>query len=285
MKRVLGKGIESLIPNQEPEEGFKFIKVGMIEPNKYQMRKDFDRESIDELARSIEENGIVQPLLVTRKGKKYMLIAGERRWRAAKKAGLEAVPCVERTLEEQDSLMVSLIENIQREDLSPIEEASAYKQLADEFSLTQEKISKKVGKSRSAVANSLRILTLPADLKEMVGAGKLSSGHARALLSLKDPKKRKALALKITREKLTVREAEKLVSADKKKKKKKTSASKSSSLNNPEIEKFRNRFEKALGTKVDIKLKGKDSESRGELKVEFYSLEDFERIADVICGG
>ncbi len=279
MKKALGKGIESLIPRQESGEGeLKYVDVSKIIPNKYQMREDFKDESIDELAESIGENGVVQPVLVTRKDKKYMLIAGERRWRAAKKAGIEEIPCIEKDLKAQDTLMISLVENIQRENLSPVEEASAYKQLSEEFSLTQEEIAKKVGKSRSAVANALRILSLPQDLLELVSSSKISSGHARALLSITDKKKRKALALKIVREKLTVREAEKLSSKTaKKRKSKKPSGSRALS---PERDRMRDKFEKALGTRVRIDLK---KNKRGTIQIEFYSLEDFERIADLIC--
>lgn len=283
MKKALGKGIESLIPSQGADEGLKYVKVNRIIPNEYQMREDFDQQRIDELAESIDKNGVVQPVLVTRRGKKYMLVAGERRWRAARQAGIEAIPCVEKDLKEQDALMLSLIENVQREDLSPLEEASAYKELSDNFSLTQKQIAERVGKSRSAVANALRILTLPEDLKKLVGSKKLSAGHARALLRVNDIKKRKRLALKIIREKLTVREAERLATSSGKSKRKSKKIPRNRTALGPEVKKLRDRFEKALGTKVGIDLKHKGSKTAGAIKIEFYSLDDFERIADIIC--
>ena len=244
---------------------------------------DFDEleEKINDLASSIKETGIVQPVIVTQKGKKYMLIAGERRWRAAKVAGLESVPCIERDINEVDALMISLVENIQREDLSPVEEAGAYRNLIKEFSWTQQEISQKVGKSRSTVANTLRILTLPEDLIELVSSGAISAGHARALLAVKDFKKRKLLAKKIIREKLTVRESEKLALAatGKTVRKKKTPYGKIL----PEIKKIEDKFEKCLGTKVKINIKSGIKKSvGGSIEIEFYSLRDFDRISDII---
>ncbi len=279
MKKALGKGIESLIPSNEADDGLKYVKLERIIPNQYQMREYFDEKGIEELALSIKEDGVMQPVLVTKKGKKYMLIAGERRWRAAKKAGIETIPCIEKELAGKDALVLSLIENIQRRDLSPIEEASAYKQLIEDFSLTQEQVSKRVGKSRSSVANALRILTLPEDLRQFVADSSLSAGHARALLAVKDRKKRKMLAFKIIREKLTVRETEKLASSLTSSGKRKTVAK--NQISDPEVDKIRDKFEKVLGTRVgiDIKKKGK----KGTIKIEFYSLDDFERIAGIIC--
>jgi len=285
MKKVLGKGLESLIPQESADSALKEIKIDNIVPNKYQMRTSFIEEKIDELAESIKETGLVQPIIVTKNKNKYMLIAGERRWRAARKAGLDSVPCIERDAGNIDSLIVSLIENVQRENLSPVEEASAYENLTKEFSLTQEEIAKKVGRSRSAVANTMRILTLPKDLIELVDSGRLSAGHARALLSVKDASKREKLAQKIVREKLTVREAEKLAAAAGGKAKRTKSRA---PAKDAEIEKMEEKFEKSLGTKVKINLKKNRSKSnpqvKGSVEIEFYSMEDFDRIAEVICG-
>ncbi len=281
MKKALGKGIESLIPSKETDDGLKYVKLERIIPNQYQMRENFDEKGIEELALSIKEDGVMQPVLVTRKGKKYMLVAGERRWRAAKKAGIETIPCIEKELAGKDALVLSLIENIQRRDLSPIEEASAYRQLVEEFSLTQEQVSKRVGKSRSSVANALRILSLPEDLRQFVSDSSLSAGHARTLLTVKDKKKRKMLALKIIREKLTVRETEKLAALlTSSSKRKSTSKTRNT---DPEVEKIRDKFEKVLGTRVGIDLKKKGKGKTGTIKIEFYSLDDFERIAGIIC--
>ncbi|MGM0441861.1 MAG: ParB/RepB/Spo0J family partition protein [Elusimicrobiota bacterium] len=279
MKKVLGKGLDSLIPEDE-DRGFKEIKIENIVPNRYQMRENFDQEKIEELSSTIKDKGIVQPLIVTGTDSGYMLIAGERRLRAAKKAGLKSVPCIERDLEEEDSLIVSLIENIQREELSPIEEASAYKMMVEDFSMTQKQIASQVGKSRSSVANAIRILGLPRDLKKLVNEGKLTSGHARALLSVKEPKKRRALANKIVREKLTVREAEKLASDTKKTKKRKRG---SKTTKDPHVEAMEEKLKKSLGTKVKIKINSGSKDTGGNIKIEFYDIDDFERITDILC--
>ncbi|MFC2062067.1 ParB/RepB/Spo0J family partition protein [Elusimicrobiota bacterium] len=279
MKKVLGKGLESLIPEDQDSQ-LRNIKISRIIPNKYQMRNIFSEEKIVELSESIKEKGLVQPVVVTRKGKDYMLVAGERRWRASKMAGLEYIPCIERSSSDEDSLTVSLIENIQRENLSPVEEAMAYDKLINEFGMTQIEIADKVSKSRSAVANILRILTLPEDLRELIIQEKISAGHAKALLTVKNPAKRKKLADKILKEKLTVREAEKLaaiVSGNIQKKKKKPG----SKFDDPEIRKIEDEFEKKLGTKVNISVK---KGMKGNIRIEFYSINDFERISELICG-
>jgi ParB family chromosome partitioning protein len=217
MKKVLGKGLDSLIPDSE-ESNFKEIDIGKIKPNKYQMRENFAEADIRELAESIKEDGVVQPVLVTKKGDGYMLIAGERRWRASRLAGMDKIPAIERDINDVDTLTVSLIENIQRKALSPVEEANAYRMLIDEFSYTQKAIAKRVGKSRSTVANTLRILELPDEIIEYIDGDRITAGHARALLSVKDNKKRKMMVSKIIREKITVREAEKMAAKFKGKK-------------------------------------------------------------------
>ncbi len=283
MKKVLGKGLGSLIP-EDKSKGFKEIKIDNIVPNRYQMREQFDQDKINELAATIKDKGIVQPLIVTGAAEGYMLIAGERRLRAARKAGFKSVPCIERDLKEEDSLIVSLIENIQREELSPIEEAGAYRMMVEDFSMTQKEIAKEVGKSRSAVANTLRMLKLPPKLKEMVNLGKLSSGHARALLAVKNKKKRLALAKKIVREKLTVRETEKICSNLEKNKVGKTkSSTKKRARKDPHIESIEEELKKVLGTKVNIKLNSGSKSVDGKIEIKFYGLDDFERITDVIC--
>ena len=222
-KKVLGRGLGALIPAREVETApmsatpgaLLHVPLEQISPNRYQPRKTFNDHSIDELARSIREHGIVQPLVVMRAGDRYELIAGERRFRAAQKAGLQTVPVViKEHLGKGDELQLALIENIQREDLNPIEEANAYHQLHEEFGLTQEEISRRVGKERSTVANFLRLLKLPDSVKQLLASGRLSMGHARALLALDSAKKQEQLAERVVRNNLNVRQTEILASGD-----------------------------------------------------------------------
>lgn len=218
-KKVLGRGLEALIPQKsEPApSGLLEVLVSQIAPNPYQPRQAFDEGSLTELTRSVEQHGVVQPLLVTRVGDRYRLIAGERRFRAAQRAGLQKVPVVVKELaRETDALELALIENIQREDLNPMEEALAYQQLHEEFGLTQEEISRRVGKERSTVANFLRLLKLPERVKSLVAAGKLSMGHARALLAVSSPRHLEELAEKVMRRSLNVRQTELLTAAPRK---------------------------------------------------------------------
>ena len=220
-KKALGRGLGALIPSRPAAEtapaaaqsnGLLEVPIEQISPNPYQPRKTFVDASLDELANSVREHGIIQPLVVTRHGEnKYRLIAGERRFRAAQKAGLKLVPVVvKETMADGDVLQVALIENIQREDLNPIEEAYAYHQLHEEFSLTQEEISKRVGKERSTVANFLRLLRLPDPVKKLLASGQLSMGHARAILAVDSAKKQEQLAEKVVKRGLNVRQTEML---------------------------------------------------------------------------
>lgn len=221
-KKVLGRGLGALIPQRGSESsspapvaaGLMQIGIDQIAPNPYQPRKTFNEASIEELSRSVRVHGIVQPLVVTRAGdNKYKLIAGERRYRAAQKAGLTTVPVLVKELAQAgDALQIALIENIQREDLNPIEEALAYRQLHEEFGLTQEEISKRVGKERSTVANFLRLLKLPDGVKRLLASGQLSMGHARALLAIESVKKQEQLAERVVRRSLNVRQTEMLAS-------------------------------------------------------------------------
>lgn len=218
-KKALGRGLGALIPSRQPEpvvsapvSGLAMLPVEQISPNPYQPRKTFNERSIEELTRSVLEHGIVQPLVVTRiSDNKYRLIAGERRFRAAQRAGLLHVPAVvKETMTDSDVLQVALIENIQREDLNPIEEAYAYHQLHEEFGLTQEEISRRVGKERSTVANCLRLLRLPDAVKKLLASGQLSMGHARAILAVDSAKKQEQLAERVVRRNLNVRQTEML---------------------------------------------------------------------------
>jgi ParB family chromosome partitioning protein len=221
-KKVLGRGLGALIPQKAaaepapaaPQNGLLLVPIEQIAPNPFQPRKTFNESSIEELARSVREHGIVQPLVVTRTATdKYKLIAGERRYRAAQKAGLTTVPVVvKEMMTEGDTLQVALIENIQREDLNPIEEALAYHQLHEEFGLTQEEISKRVGKERSTVANFLRLVKLPDSVKKLLASGQLSMGHARALLAIDSTRKQEQLAERVVKKNLNVRQTEMLAS-------------------------------------------------------------------------
>lgn len=213
-KKVLGRGLSALIPGRESAElprpaGVLELELGRIDPNPLQPRKYFDDALIEELARSIQEHGVVQPILVARNGERYQLIAGERRFRAARKAGLDTIPAVvKHGATQSEFLQLAIIENVQRADLNPIEEAVAYRQLHDEFTLTQDEIARRVGKERSTVANALRLLKLPDSVKQLVAAGQLSMGHARALLAVEDRKKLEALAQRVVRQQLNVRQTE-----------------------------------------------------------------------------
>lgn len=279
-KRVLGRGLGALIPQKEraapPVTGLMEVALDQISPNPYQPRKNFNEESIEDLARSVAEHGIVQPLVVTRHGEKFRLIAGERRYRAAQKAGLHAVPVVVKELaQESDALQVALIENIQREDLNPMEEAVAYEQLHHEFGLTQEEIAKRVGKERSTVANFMRLLRLPDKVKKLLGTGQLSMGHARALLALDTPKKQEALAERIVKKNLNVRQTEILASGGPAIASRKEPRPKDVFTRDAE-----EKLTRLLRTKVEIDRKRRG----GKIVVRFSNEEDLIRLFDELSG-
>jgi len=279
-KKVLGRGLGALIPQRgdlDPlRDGLAQIPITQITPNPYQPRKAFNEASIEELARSVREHGIVQPIVVTRtSGSHYRLIAGERRLRAAQRAGLQTVPAViKELLKEGDSLQIALIENIQREDLNPIEEAGAYHQLHDEFGLTQEEISLRVGKERSTVANFLRLLRLPDSVKELLAAGQLTMGHARALLSVDSAKRQEQLAERVVKSNLNVRQTEMLAA---------TTSAKPAKRAKPKDVFTRDAEEKltrSLRTKVDIDRRRRG----GVIHIRFASEDDLIRIFDELTG-
>jgi len=280
-KSALGKGLEALIPDMEinnAKDGVIEIDINEIASNSEQPRKKFDEEKLQQLADSIREHGIVQPVLVKKEGDVYRLIAGERRWRAARLAGLKKIPAIMREFSEQEIMEISLIENIQREDLNPIEEAMAYKRLMDEFKLTQEDIAAKIGKSRSAVANVLRLLNLDDRVKSYVIDGVLSEGHARAITNITNSDLQYEAAKKIIDENLNVRQTEKMIKAmmlskitDKKKKK-------DSKKVEPYIQEVQEKLKNALGTKVSISFGRK----KGKIEIDYYSYEDLERIVDIL---
>jgi len=285
-KKVLGRGLGALIPQRQEQsaapvearatQGLAEIPISQIQPNPYQPRKTFNEASIEELARSVRQHGIVQPLVVTRAGEKYKLIAGERRFRAAQKAGLTTVPAlIKEMMQEGDALQIALIENIQREDLNPIEEALAYHQLHDEFQLTQEEISKRVGKERSTVANFLRLLKLPDPVKKLLASGQLSMGHARALLALESPKKQEQLADRVVRKNLNVRQTEMLASESSPKAAEKKEKEKDVFTRDAE-----DKLQRTLRTKVEIDRRRRG----GVIHIRYGSEDELIRVVDELMG-
>jgi ParB family chromosome partitioning protein len=283
-KKVLGRGLGALIPQRPAEApapavqsaGLMELAIDQIAPNPYQPRKTFNEASIEELARSVRQHGIVQPLVVTRSGDRYKLIAGERRYRAAQKAGLTTVPVVvKEMMGEGDALQIALIENIQREDLNPIEEAQAYHQLHEEFGLTQEEISKQVGKERSTVANFLRLLKLPDNVKKLLASGQLSMGHARALLAVESQKKQEQLADRVVKRNLNVRQTEMLASESSPKTVEKKEKEKDVFTRDAE-----EKLQRTLRTKVEIDRKRRG----GVIRIRFSSEDDLIRLFDDLMG-
>ena len=254
------------------------VKVTSIEPNREQPRKDFNEEAMGELAESMKVYGVLQPLLVQKKGDYYEIIAGERRWRAAKLAGLKEVPVVIREYTKQQTMEIALIENVQREDLNPIEEAKAYQRLIQEFELEQEEIAARVGKSRVTITNSMRLLKLDERVQEMLIQNQITGGHARALLTVEDGELQYKLAGKIIAENLSVREIEKIVKSLSKKKnpKEKNVEDESLALIFRDLEE---RMKSAMGTKVSINRKDKN---KGRVEIEYYSESELERIVELI---
>ena len=292
-KRGLGQGIDSLIPNkvnanketetvkvnagsEKNETDGIFVNINKVEPNREQPRKNFDEDSLVDLSESIKQVGVLQPLLVLDKKDYYEIIAGERRWRAAKLAGLKEVPIIVKEFTEQEIVEISLIENIQRENLNPIEEAMAYKRLLKEFNLKQDEVAERVSKSRTAVTNSMRLLKLNDRVQQMIIDDMISTGHARALLAIEDEEQQYMLANKIFDEKLSVRETEKLVKALKNPKKEEKK---------PEVENqfvytnLEEQMKSLIGTKVSVHAK---ANGKGKIEIEYYSPDDLERIYELL---
>jgi len=288
--RGLGKGLEALFgdveikPNKVAEEQIKeykvagdsvlFIDINDIKPNSSQPRQFFNEEKIDELAVSITAHGVIQPIVLKEADGGYEIIAGERRWRAARKAGLKRVPAILKELTKEQLMIISLIENIQREDLNPIEEAEAFQRMYKEFGLKQEDISRNVGKSRPYITNSLRLLKLPEEIQKMVLEGRLTNGHARALITIENVEKQILLAEKIATEELSVRETERLVQETSQKSKRalKKAAEKHADILNIEEE-----LKEILGTKVTLNHKGKS----GKLEIDYFSRDELERLIEI----
>lgn len=293
-KSGLGKGLDSLIPNKKndisaskvekkqekendsPKSGEIMVRINEVEPNRDQPRKDFDEDALMELADSIRQFGILQPLLVQKKKNYYEIIAGERRWRAAKLAGIKEVPIIVKDYTDQEIVEISLIENIQRENLNPIEEAMAFKRLLQEFKLKQDEVAERVSKSRTAVTNSMRLLKLSPRVQQMIIDDMISTGHARALLAIDDEEQQFILANKIFDEKLSVRETEKLVKALKNPKKE---VKKEKSEHTFIYENIEEQIKNIMGTKVSVNQK---ANGKGKIEIEYYSEEELERIYDLL---
>ena len=283
--RGLGKGLDSLIPKavmeppkQEKEEKKPetLVKITMVEPNGGQPRKNFDEDSLMELAESIRQFGLLQPILVQDKKDHYEIIAGERRWRAAKLAGLKEIPVIIKELTDQEVVEISLIENIQRENLNPIEEAQAYKRLLTEFNLKQDEVAERVSKSRTAVTNSMRLLKLCDEVQQMVVNEMLTTGHARALLAIEDPEEQYRIAQKVFDEKLSVREVEKLVKNLNKPEKPKKKENESLTAIYKNLEE---RLKESLGRKVSISSR---ENGNGRIEIEFYGHEDLDHLMEFL---
>ena len=284
----LGKGLNALIPEDtvilEPKKGkdknddngYSLIDINLIKSNESQPRKSFDDEKIMELAESIKSNGIIQPLILRKDKDEYIIVAGERGWRAAKYIGIKEIPAVIMDLTEKQILEISLIENIQREDLNSIEEAIAYKKLITDFDLTQEQLNKRIGKSRVAITNTMRLLNLSEDVQQYIIEGVISEGHGRALLAITDSKLQCELAQNVIDDKLSVRELEFLIR--KLKTKSEPSKSKAKKETNPYYKEVIEKLENYFGTKVNVTNKN----NKGKIEIEYYSEEDLQRILEII---
>ena len=279
-----GSQSESKESSASADDSIRTLRLSQIDPNRSQPRQYFEDESLDELSESIRQFGVLQPILVQKKGNRYEIIAGERRWRAARKAGLTEIPAIVREYTDQETLELSLIENIQREDLNPIEEAKAFRRLVEEFSLRQEDLAVRVSKSRTAITNSLRLLKLDERVQDMIVQGQISMGHARALIPVEIPEEQYLIAQQIAEKHLSVRDVEKLIKARLSgKKKKKDSGKDKTAERDPALElaykEIEERLKQSLGTKTTIRHSG---DGTGKLEIEFYSHEDLEKIVDML---
>jgi ParB family chromosome partitioning protein len=277
-KRALGKGLKAFIPEEYgilKDEKYVDVDVDDLKPNPLQPRQDFDQDALEELARSIEESGVLQPLVVVPEGNHYKIVVGERRWRAAQKIGLSKIPAIVRQLSDQEQIEVSLVENLQRKDLNPIEVALAYQRLIQELRYTQEKVAEKVGKDRSSVANFIRLLKLPPEIQRMVAEGKISMGHARALVSLEKPDQQIFLSRLIVEKNLSVRDVEKMMAE-----KKLQPPPKAKPEPDPDLLELQEELVKILGTKVVIS----GNSQKGAIRLFYYSLEELNRIYEKIKG-
>lgn len=280
-KSKLGRGLGSFF-DEEPEvkkgDTVETLRITQVEPNKNQPRHTFNNDKIEELSESIKEHGVIQPIIVVKNNDMYKIVAGERRWRAAKKAGLKEIPAVVRDYSEFEIAQIALIENLQRENLNPIEEALGYQTLLNKFDMTQEDVSAKIGKSRSAIANSIRLLSLDEPIREKLISGEISSGHARALLSLEIPELRMALLESIISKALNVRQAEALAKQLQNTKPRKKKAPAINEQLKAQLEVLENRLSSYLGTKVNFI----HDKKKGKIEIEYYGNEDLDRILSLI---
>lgn len=298
-KGGLGRGLDALfadVPVKEPEAEYmpgntasaekdgtearndgdtvKYIKIHDITPNVNQPRKTFNEEKIEELAASIKEHGIIQPIVVRKHKNGYEIVAGERRWRAAMRAELSSVPCLIRELDDEQNMLIAIIENMQREDLNPIEEAEGLRQMIETFGMTQEQVSKSVGKSRPYITNSMRLLKLPSYIRQSISEGELTAGHGRTLVAVSDEETREKIWKRILQEGLSVRETEKLASSEGKTKKKKPLKKKK----NPDVARVEEELKTVLGTKISIN----GSAKKGKIEIDFYSEDELERLIELL---
>lgn len=290
-KGGLGRGLDALfadVPVKAPKETeviknredgdekdtVRYIKIHDIMPNANQPRKTFNEEKIEELAASIREHGIIQPIVVRKKSRGYEIVAGERRWRAAIKAELSQVPCLIRNLDDEQNMLIAIIENMQREDLNPIEEAEGLRQMTETFGMTQEQVSRSVGKSRPYITNSMRLLKLPEYIRESIADGRISAGHGRTLIAASDEDMRRSIWEKMIKEGLSVREAEKLAAGSPGAKKRKPA----SKRKNPDVARVEEDLKDIFGTKVSINAAGK----KGKIEIEYYSGEELNRLIELL---
>ena len=275
-KSNLGRGLDALIPKEDKLQGYIVASINEVKPNTFQPRKEFDEEAILELASSIKEKGILQPLVVRTIESGYEIIAGERRWRAAQRAGITRVPVMIKEATDREALELALIENLQREDLNPIEEAFAYQQLIDEFELTHEDVSRQIGKDRSTITNQLRLLKLPGEAKEALIAGDITAGHARAILSIESPAEAREALKAIQKQRLSVRNTEQLIKKISKRKKKEIQAGSEDIY----IKQVTDDLKNALSTQVRIV----DKQGRGKIEIDYYSNDELERLTSILKG-
>lgn len=287
--RGLGKGLEALFSNSEidtqeisvtkkeesEEKGISFININEIKPNQNQPRKSFNEEKLEELAASIIENGLIQPVILRKADKGYEIVAGERRWRACRKAGLKEIPCIIREFTDEQNMLIAIIENMQREDLNPVEEAEGLNQMIVNFGMTQEQVSKSVGKSRPYITNALRLLKLPSEIREMLLANQLSAGHARAIAGISDTEKQIQLAEYAIKEGLSVREIEKIIKEENTPKKK---ISRKKTEKSADVRKVEDDLKQIMGTKVNLNQSGK----KGKIEIEYYSRDELERLIEML---
>lgn len=268
------KSIAGYASGAEGSSGISYIKINDIKPNSNQPRKVFDEDKLNDLAASIKEHGLIQPIVLRNVEKGYEIVAGERRWRAARKAGVKEVPCIVRDLTDEENMLLAIIENMQREDLNPIEEAEGLNQMIDTYGLTQDQVSKSIGKSRPYITNCLRLLKLPEKVRAYVSEGKLSSGHARAIVSAGSVERQEKLAELTVNEGLSVRQIEKLVQESKEGKKPKARPRQK----NADVKRVEEDLKNVLGTKVTLNQKGK----KGRIEIEYYSREELERLIEML---